>query len=154
MHSDGHNSLAVMNPEIASEWHEEMNGDLAPSMLLPSSGKMAYWRCSECRHVWNTKPNQRCDSAGNQMYGGGCPCCAGQAVNSETAFNSLESKVPWILEEWDYDLNEVSPNEILPRSHVDIHWICKVCSHDWIAKPGSRVVLNLRRVLGVQFAQV
>jgi DNA-directed RNA polymerase subunit RPC12/RpoP len=139
VHSDGHNSLAVMNPEIASEWHESLNGDLLPSMILPSSGKMAYWRCGECKHVWNTTPNHRCDSKGNSRIGGGCPCCAGQAVNSENAFNSLESRVPWILEEWDYDSNEILPREILPRSHHNVHWICRSCNDTWPAKPADRV---------------
>ena len=139
VHSDGHNSLAKLNPSIASEWHEDKNANLTPEMLLPSSGKMAYWRCNECQHVWKTKPNQRCDSNGKAKYGGGCPCCAGQAVNSENAFNSLENMVPWILKEWDYDSNEFLPTEILPRSHRPVKWVCKSCDDKWVAKPGDRV---------------
>ncbi len=139
VHSDGHNSLMMLNSEVASEWHPEMNGELKPSDLLPSSNKTVHWKCNTCSHVWKSKPNQRCDARGENKYGGGCPCCSGQVVHSETAFNSLEVKVPWILDEWDYERNDISPREILPRSHQSIHWVCKDCDDHWEAQPAWRV---------------
>jgi len=78
----------------------------------------------------------------------GCPCCAGQAVNSESGFNSLAAKAPWILSEWDYEVNMLSPTSILPRSHHMISWCCADCSHRWVAKPADRISQNYERGTG------
>jgi hypothetical protein len=32
-------------PEIASEWHPTLNGDLTPDHVTAGSGKVAWWIC-------------------------------------------------------------------------------------------------------------
>ena len=139
VHSSGKNSLAGVNPWIIKEWHPTKNGELTPFDILPSSNKIVFWICPECGHNWYSAPNWRFDKKGDSNRVGPCPCCTGQAVHSETAFNSLEVKVPWILDEWDYERNDLSPREILPRSHHSIYWICRDCDDHWQAQPAWRV---------------
>ena len=115
---------------------------------MPSSNKIIFWICPECGHNWYSAPNWRFDKKGDSNRVGPCPCCTGKAVHSETAFNSLGVLVPWILDEWDYDNNLVSPKEILPRSHQNINWICKVCDDHWSAKPADRVNKNYSKGTG------
>ncbi len=62
------NSLATMNPEIASEWHPTKNGNLTPNDVTFGSGKKVWWRCQN-GHEWRT-------AIGNRTNGGyGCKKC-------------------------------------------------------------------------------
>lgn len=67
----GFNDLATVEPLVAAQWHESLNGALTPEMVTMGCNKRAWWRCQD-GHVWNaliysrTGPNKR-----------GCPVCAG-----------------------------------------------------------------------------
>ncbi len=65
--------LTVVNPGLAAEWHEILNGELTPSLVTPNSNKRAWWRCKNNEnHVWKTSINNR--NAG----GTSCPYCSGK----------------------------------------------------------------------------
>ncbi len=49
------NSLATLNPELASEWHPTKNGDLTPEKVMPGSGKNVWWKCNKGHVVERTK---------------------------------------------------------------------------------------------------
>src|SRR5262249_59430360 len=38
-------SLAVLNPDVAREWHSKKNGALTPHMVRPGSGERVWRRC-------------------------------------------------------------------------------------------------------------
>ena len=59
-------NLAVVNPELAEEWHPTKN-DRAPREVMPNSGYRAWWRY-EKGHEWET-------TVANRNYGSGCPYC-------------------------------------------------------------------------------
>jgi len=65
--ADG-NTLAEVNPELASQWHPTRNGDLTPSDVAPNSNKKAWWRCDR-GHDWKAVINSR-------NSGVGCPKCS------------------------------------------------------------------------------
>ena len=67
----GFNDLATLEPRIAAQWDEELNGPLTPQMVMPGSHKKVWWRCAE-DHVWLAAVYSR---TGNQRSG--CPVCAG-----------------------------------------------------------------------------
>jgi len=64
------NSLELMFPEIAAEWHPTKNGTLKPGDMTIGSGRSVVWRClKNPRHVWSTSPHARC------VMNTGCPRC-------------------------------------------------------------------------------
>lgn len=64
------NSLAVLCPELALEWHKTKNGKLTAHDVVPGSSKRAWWHCSKNRnHEWEVAIYAR--GVGKN----GCPHC-------------------------------------------------------------------------------
>lgn len=68
----GFNDLATLEPEIAAQWHPNLNGALTPEMVTAGSHRKAWWQCPS-GHVWKAMIYSR---AGPQKCG--CPVCAGK----------------------------------------------------------------------------
>lgn len=63
------NSLLVMYPDIAAQWHPTRN-ELTPAKFTKASGKKAWWVCPEnANHVWEAQIKNR------TVLGSGCPHC-------------------------------------------------------------------------------
>ena len=67
----GFNDLATLEPEIAAQWDQGLNGTLTPQMVTSGSAKRVWWRCDQ-DHVWAAKIYSR---TGSQRSG--CPICTG-----------------------------------------------------------------------------
>ena len=72
----GFNDLATTHPQLAGQWHPDLNTPLTPQMVAAGSHKQVWWICPE-GHVWKASVYSR---AGRQQRG--CPVCAG-AVNGK-----------------------------------------------------------------------
>lgn len=70
---ENENDLATINPQLASEWNYEKNGELTPSMVKEHSSISVWWRC-EFGHEWKT-------SVSNRTYGKGCPFCSSSGTS-------------------------------------------------------------------------
>ena len=68
----GFNDLATVDPVIANQWAQDLNGNLTPTMVTGGSAKRVWWRCEE-DHVWRAVIYSR---TGTQKAG--CPICAGR----------------------------------------------------------------------------
>ena len=66
------NSLASLNPTLASEWHPTKNGNLTPHDVTCGSTKRVWWNCKECNYEWETTLAHR----GNPKNSTGCPMCS------------------------------------------------------------------------------
>lgn len=64
------NCLATKNPELASEWHPVLNGDLTPYDVVANSNKYIWWKCQDCGNEWFAL---LCSRNGNNR---GCPECS------------------------------------------------------------------------------
>ena len=62
-------SLADKYPEIALEWHPQLNEELTAANVKVSSNKRVWWQCHICGYVWNDMIYYR--TARNK----GCPEC-------------------------------------------------------------------------------
>ncbi len=122
-------SLYDLFPEIMEEWDYERN-KLDPKMLLPGSREKAYWKCKKCGYKWISPINKR-------TIGHGCLHCTKQAIIPGT--DDLATLYPEVAEEWDFNKNDYSPNEVAPMSNKYAWWICKKCGFSWKAIIGSRV---------------
>lgn len=67
----GFNDLASQEPEIAAQWHPDLNGALTPDMVTVGSHKKVWWQCPS-GHVWKAVVYSR--GRGRKC---GCPVCAG-----------------------------------------------------------------------------
>jgi hypothetical protein len=109
-------SLAYLRPDLAKEWHSD--NELSPEEVTVSSGKKIFWICSTCRYgengEWKT-------SIQNRSGGTGCPACSGNVVSDK---NRLSIIYPDISLEWDYNLNEDSPDDVSYASRKIRLWIC------------------------------
>lgn len=59
----GINDLATTSPELASEWHPELNS-LKPTEVTKGQAKEVYWICSKCSNVWKDTINHRSNGRG------------------------------------------------------------------------------------------
>ena len=64
----GNNDLATTHPEIAQEWHPNLNGTLTASDIVAGAGKKIWWQCAR-KHEWQTRVVKRKIGRGN------CPEC-------------------------------------------------------------------------------
>ncbi|MGM9632426.1 MAG: zinc-ribbon domain-containing protein [Eubacteriales bacterium] len=68
---EGFNDLKTVNPHLASEWDDKLNGDLKPTQVTKGAHKKVWWKCS-AGHVWQAYVYAR-----SKENGTGCPVCAG-----------------------------------------------------------------------------
>ena len=122
------NSLLIVRPDIAFEWHPTKNHDLQPSHVTPHSNKVVWWKCAN-GHEWESSVNNRTNR-------NGCPFCSNKKVLS--GYNDLQTKFPEVAAEWHPTKNEGKlPSEVLPFSNKKAWWLC--CNgHEWSATINSR----------------
>ena len=121
-------NLSVINPELAREWHPEINGNLRPEDVTPKSNKKIWWQCGN-GHKWQATPNNR--SQGNsRVKGSRCPYCYGRFA---TKTNNLASKYPELLQTWDQEKNKgLNPSDFTPHVNKKVWWRCGY-GHSWQA---------------------
>ncbi len=124
----GVNDLKTVNPDLASEWNYEKNGDLKPTELSTGSNKKVWWKCSN-GHEWQA-------AIRNRNQGNGCPFCSGQKVLK--GFNDLVTLNHELAFEWNYEKNgKLLPSDVMPNTNKKVWWLGK-CGHEWEAAVASR----------------
>ena len=119
----GINDLESKNPELASEWHHNKNGDLSPQNVTMNSNKKVWWLCSQ-GHEWPAV-------IANRSRGDSCPTCTGRTLL--VGFNDLETLHPELIDEWDHDKNEnLDPSSVFGGGTKKRWWKCK-SGHSWQA---------------------
>ena len=106
--------------ELLSEWDYEKNGDLTPENISYGSGKKVFWKC-KLGHSWESEVK------GRATKGRCCPICSNDKVL--VGYNDFETwckqnNATTLLEEWDYEKNEVTPKEIVFGYRKPIWWKC------------------------------
>ena len=84
----GFNDFATVEPIIAAQWADDLNGNLTPEMVTFGSRKRVWWRCQD-GHVWQAAVYSR---AGTMKTG--CPICAGTVSKRRLAhMQRLEEEI-------------------------------------------------------------
>ena len=123
------NSLLIMYPNVAQEWHPSKNGNLSPDLFDYGSNKKVWW-LGQCGHEWQDSITHRTGMLC------GCPYCRGLRVLE--GFNDLASQNPDLAEEWNYDKNtNLKPTMITLGSGKKVWWKCNL-GHEWQATVPSR----------------
>jgi len=128
------NNLLKKSPNIAKEWHPTKNGKLKPSDVVNGSSKKVWWVCFK-KHEYNTSIAHRTDKKNPT----GCPFCSNNKVSKD---NNLEFLFPKISRQWHPLKNKkVKPNAILPGSHKNYWWKCKL-GHEYTTSPWQKTKKN------------
>lgn len=126
----GFNDLLTECPEIASQWHPELNGSLLPTQVTKGSNKKVWWLC-ERGHNYDTEVWRRVSR------GTGCRICSGNQVLA--GFNDLESRFPNIARDWHRALNApVRPDEVSYGSPSKKWWKCPEYGHEYQMRVSAR----------------
>ena len=116
-----HPTFAQSQHRLLAEWDYQRNAadKLFPDKVSLQSNKRVHWICNKCsagqRHSWTASPNSRL--GGYKIYG--CPYCASKEA---CRCNSLQTHYPSIAAEWDYDMNDKTPNDYTSSSHREVWW--------------------------------
>lgn len=131
------NSLAIINPHVASQWHPTKNGNLSPNEVTIYSHKEIWWKCpTNGNHIWKASVGRRTQSA-ERSRGNGCPFCS----NLKTATdNCLAVTHPQIAEQWHPAKNgPLTPYDVVSGSDKKIWWQClKNPKHEWVSTVNDR----------------
>lgn len=153
----GHNDLATVNPILAEEWNFEKNDTLLPSMFSVGSAKKVWWRCRKCGYEWQA-------TIGSRSAGNGCPECGKvkcvenrKRASLKDGANTLAVCNPQLANEWNVELNEMSPEEVAPYSHHKVWWKCPTCGYVYRTavadrskgKTGCPVCANQKLCIGI-----
>ena len=124
------NSLAILYPGLADQWHAEKNGRLTPNDVRPGTDKKVWWLCSK-GHSWEAAVCQRAHSTN----GTGCPYCSGRNATEE---NNLAILFPELVSEWHTAKNyQLRPESLKPGSNRKVWWRCSK-GHEWKTSPNKR----------------
>lgn len=123
------NPLSVTHPELAREWHPTNNGELSPEMVTKGSDKKVWWICKN-GHSWEA-------SIAHRVAGKGCRFCNSRRIYS--GYNDIATLYPELVEEWDFDKNDIIPEKCGKSSDRLIWWKCKKCGLSWRRTVVARV---------------
>jgi len=128
---EGYNDLKSQNPDLASEWHPEKNGELRPEHIYKSTHKKVWWKC-ENGHSFRAAVSWR--ASGTE-----CPYCKGKALLQ--GFNDFATQCPELCSEWDTEKNKIMPHEINRWSKEKVWWKCDK-GHEWQTAVADRAKGN------------
>ena len=123
-------SLATEFPAIAGEWHPTLNGNLIPELVMPMSGRKAWWLCSQ-HHEYEAIIGNR------TKKGTGCAFCTNKKANVD---NNLAVIHPTVAAEWHPKKNgALQPSEFVFGSSRKVWWMCEK-DHEWQASITNRTL--------------
>ena len=117
------------NPEksyLLNEWDSELNdlNNFTINNVTIGSEKPLHWVCNK-GHKFVL------DAYSRTKRGRNCPYCNSSRLLK--GFNDLASQNPEILVDWDYNKNDVKPDEIFQHAKRKVWWKCHKCGHEWEA---------------------
>lgn len=106
----------IENESLMREWDYEKNNELdfSPERIGLNSNKAVWWICPK-GHKYDMRITQR-------NRGQSCPYCSNRRTLS--GYNDLATTHPELLEQWDYQRNEKTPQEITHGSNEIVWWKC------------------------------
>ncbi|MBK8225249.1 MAG: zinc-ribbon domain-containing protein [Candidatus Obscuribacter sp.] len=142
----GQQSLAHSRPDVARQWHPDLNGDLTPKDFSAGSTFRAWWKCPRADdHVFQKAICTRTIAKSKWLA---CPFCAGREdskikrlpISGRKHKKPLTVTHPHIARQWDKRKNAPwKPEDFTAGSGFEAHWIC-TCGHRFKAKIAQRAL--------------
>lgn len=118
--------LTVSHPELLDEWDYEKN-DIAPDEYHPTR-TVVWWLCPKCNQSYP-------QSIGQKIRGGKCLYCYGK--RAVAGVSDLATVCPELATQWDYDKNDITPQDIKAGAMFNAWWLCEN-GHSWQALASNR----------------
>lgn len=143
----GYTDLLSTQPNLAKEFNVKLN-NCNPDEIISSSNKKVYWTCIKCGYgsngEWLSSPNSRFFNKSS------CPKCRYNIFDNSVhnyvgahGRKSLLEEYPKLAEEWNYELNDIKPEDIGPGSHRIVYWKCPKCNYgikgEWAVEVRKRI---------------
>ena len=139
------NSLAVVRPDLAAEWHPTKNGLLRPDQIHAQSNKMVWW----LKEYYDEEKNEtfyfewQC-KVNNRYHGDCCGFLTGKRVL--LGYNDLASNYPDLAKQWS-PKNKLKPTQVSCHSQKKILWVIeyfdpilnKTFNLEWVSSVSDRV---------------
>jgi hypothetical protein len=111
--------------------HPTLNNGVDISCVPYSSHLKLWWKCHiGFDHIWHSNVNTR------TSIKSGCPICSGHKVVKS---NSLAYVFPELALEWDYEKNNITPDQVYCKSTMKVWWKCQEGDdHNWKSQVKSR----------------
>lgn len=124
------NGLLSNNKTLMMEWNYKKNNELGikPTDFSIKSKDKVWWKCSK-GHEWESSIYNRTNHNRN------CPYCANQKILS--GYNDLETLNPELAKEWNFERNEMLPNQVGLGTSKKYWWKCER-GHEWEASVDNR----------------
>ncbi len=122
----GLNDLATTQPKLIEDWDFKKNTEISPYRISQSSNFKVWWKCHKCGYEWIT-------SISHRSNGRGCPSCAGMVVI--TGKNDFETNYPLLAKNWDFEKNDIKPDQILCGSSKKYWWKCPNGHEPFLSSP-------------------
>ena len=117
------NSLLTERPTLASEWHPTLNGSKTPDLYTIKSREYIWWQCPyNIVHVYRSRISDRVNGE----------CCPFDSGNKVIPKESLAANNADLVKEWDFEKNDLLPDEISSTSSEKYYWKC-TSGHNWKA---------------------
>ncbi len=129
--------LFLDEPLLEIYWNEEKNRQLDNILIRLDSSDMFWWKCKE-KHEWQATLLTLKEEVHSPYHG--CPYCSGQIVDSTT---QLDLIYPETIKLWNYNRNNVSPNQVSIFSRK-LYWFICPEGHEW--KWSANRIAKLRQI--------
>ena len=127
----GINSIADTHPQHFRYWDTRKNNETDPMHISSGTEKNCFWICP-LGHSWEEKVSSFTHRKPV------CPYCSGLRLLK--GYNDLQSAHPELMEDWDYDENDIDPSEIRSNSTIKVSWKCKKCGRKWKTQVRARAI--------------
>lgn len=128
-------TLSRSHPKVAADWDADRNAQLTLSDVNAFSKQRVWWKCPS-GHEYEV-------SVATRVRTGGCKVCrrpthVEKARRTKLANGrSFSEARPDLLAQWNYERNDLSPDELSEKSHKPVWWRCDQ-GHEWQSTPQRR----------------
>jgi hypothetical protein len=129
------NSILITHPQVANDWDFEKNQNLNPMNFVKTSKLSVWWKCKH-NHEYKV-------SIYSRIRSGGCKICNGPSKTDNRRIGKLlkgksfAQAKPELLTEWDFIKNEIKPDDLSEKSHIEVWFKC-IHQHEWKSTPQRR----------------
>lgn len=116
----GINDIKTLYPDVVNEWDYALNKN-TPEESIAVLSHHFYWKCKKGHSYYATLKSK--------LKGTKCTICSGKEL--VVGVNDLETLNPNLAEEWDYEKNGLTPNQVTPNSNLKVYWKCRKCNYSW-----------------------
>ena len=134
----GYNDLQTNNYPLSLEFDEEKN-QITTDLINYRSTKKYWWKCPHCGNSYYASVYSK------NILHSRCPICANRQLKE--GFNDLYS---WsinndridIIQDWDYNKNKTTPQQILKNTKTKYWFICPKCHRSYQASIVKKTQIN------------